>query len=108
MMPKVTDRLVARARRPELQRLWDELFRRMGSSARPVASIRLRSLTRDERVAIADLLGLDRLPPESPKLRTDAIARALGVDELGLRAFIEAQRGPLPNRAADRSRAGSH
>lgn len=91
------------AQRPELDVLWDELARRMGASEAPVTTVTLRGLGDEARRGLADLLGADRLPGSTCRVRTDAVAAALGVDVAGLRGLVEDLRGPLPNRAAVRS-----
>ncbi|HEX9315330.1 MAG TPA: TIGR02679 family protein [Actinomycetota bacterium] len=92
-----------RAQRPELDVLWDELARRMGASDSPVTAVTLRGLGDEARRGLADLLGADRLPGSTCRVRTDAVAAALGVDVAGLRGLVEDLRGPLANRAAVRS-----
>ena len=92
-----------RAQRPELDVLWDELARRMGASESAVTTVTLRGLGAEARRGLADLLGADRLPASTCRVRTDAVAAALGVDLVGLRALVEDLRGPLPNRASVRS-----
>ena len=101
---ELDERLIARARRPALQPLWDELYRRMGSSSRAVASIRLTELTSDERIALTELLGRNRLVDHTLKVSVEHVAKALGIEAAGLRSLVESLRGPLPNRAADREK----
>ena len=91
------------AERRGLTPLWDELARRMGASRRPVAQVTLRSLTAEQRAAIADLLGTDRLPRADCSVSTARVAQAFGLDTLGLRALVEQLRGPLPDRAEART-----
>jgi len=95
--------VVVRAGRAELDPLWDELARRMGASDRPVTAVTLQGLAEGSRRCLADLLGAERLPAPTCRVRTAAVASALGVDADGLRALVEGLRGPLPNRAAQRS-----
>src|SRR4051812_21873402 len=74
----------------------------MAASDRPVSAITLRALDLETRRALADLLGLDRLPSSTCRLRTAAVASALGVESAGLRAVVERMRGPLGNRSSER------
>lgn len=97
-----------RAPRPELDALWDELARRMGASESPVTTVTLRGLGQEARRGLADLLGADRLPGSTCRVRTDAVAAALGMDLAGLRTLVEDLRGPLPNRASLRSAERAH
>jgi uncharacterized protein (TIGR02679 family) len=88
--------------RPELAPVWAELARRFGDGDPPVA-ITLRDLSMGERQAVADLLGLDRLPPATARIRADRLVAAFGVDGVdGLRAAVEAQVGPIVDRRAAR------
>src|SRR6266851_4685676 len=57
----------------------------------------------EARRGLADLLGADRLPASTCRVSTAAVAAALGLDWDGLRGLVEGLRGPLPNRAAQRS-----
>ncbi len=95
--------VVIHAPRPELDALWDELARRMGASEAPVTAVTLRGLGEEARRGLADLLGADRLPASTCRVSTAAVAAALGLDWDGLRGLVEGLRGPLPNRAAQRS-----
>ncbi|MGH9263575.1 MAG: TIGR02679 family protein [Acidimicrobiales bacterium] len=84
--------------RPGLAPVWAELARRFGEGQPPVA-ITLRDLSLSERRAVADLLGLDRLPRETARLRVDRLAAACGVgDRDGLRAMVERRLGPIVDR----------
>jgi uncharacterized protein (TIGR02679 family) len=91
--------------RPELAPVWAELARRFGDGDPPV-SITLRNLSLAERQAVADLLGLDRLPPATARLRVQRLATACGVAGVeGLRALVEAHAGPILDRRAARLEA---
>jgi uncharacterized protein (TIGR02679 family) len=91
--------------RPELAPVWAELARRFGDGDPPVA-ITLRDLSMGQRQALADLLGLDRLPAATARLRVDRLATAFGVAGVdGLRAVVEAQMGPIVDRRAARLEA---
>ncbi|WP_256251844.1 TIGR02679 family protein [Streptomyces sp. yr375] len=75
------------------------------SSGRPVTSVRLGPLDDDEREALADLLGMDRLPDQRPTVRltrlADAVAEAGGGT---VRDLVTQIIGPLDDRAAERRR----
>ena len=88
--------------RPELAPLVDELARRFGEGGVP-STIGLARLPRSSYRALADLLGLDRLPRPSGRIRTQHLADALGMTSLdALRGVVEGLRGPLPDRRAER------
>ena len=93
--------------RPGLAPLVDELARRFSEGA-PPASIALSRLPAATRVAVADLLGLDKVPPASGRLTTRRLSDALGLASIEeLRTAVVAMRGPLPDRRADRLRSQS-
>ena len=93
----------SRLARPELAPVVDELARRYANGDSPVA-VTLRSMPDGTRRALADLLGLDRLPPASWRLAVARLVRAVGLStNHELRAAVEALRGPLPDRRAVRS-----
>lgn len=97
--------MITFARRPELAPVWMELARRFGDGDAPV-SITLRGLSLGQRQAVADLLGMDRLPPATARLRVDRLAAACGVaGTQDLRALVEAQVGPIVDRRAVRAEA---
>ena len=91
--------------RPELAPLWTELRRRfeMGSTVR---TVQLAGLRLEQRAALADLLGLARLPAEQLTIPVskldDALCRVLGY---GARDLVEALSGPLRDRAGERAAA---
>lgn len=88
--------------RPELAPVWAELARRLGDG-RPPVSIILRHLSAGERRALADLLGMDRLPGATMRLRVDRLAAACGTsagDELW--TMVEQRFGPITDRRAAR------
>ncbi|MGW2052754.1 TIGR02679 family protein [Streptomyces sp. NPDC001840] len=90
--------------RPELAPLWRAVHDRL-SSGRPVSRVTLGPLDLAGREALADLLGLDRLPEARTTVtlaRLDAVLReAAGVGQ-DARAVVEAILGPVGDRAADR------
>ncbi|MBP2472504.1 uncharacterized protein (TIGR02679 family) [Crossiella equi] len=71
-------------------------------------SVRVGPLTEEQRIALADLLGLDRLPPEVvtvPVAKLDQVlTEAAGID---LRQAVARFVGPIGDRAADRAAAGA-
>jgi uncharacterized protein (TIGR02679 family) len=91
--------------RPELAPLWGELQTRL-SSGRAVSRITLGPLSDATREALADLLGLDRLPATRTTLTLARLDEALR-DSVGqdARTVTEAVLGPLDNRASARERA---
>lgn len=94
----------ARASHPGLEPLWAELARRYSASDRPVASVLLRDLPEPSRAALADLLGLDRLPGSTYRVRVVDVARSLGLDgDERMRSLVEDLVGPLGNRALARA-----
>jgi uncharacterized protein (TIGR02679 family) len=96
----------ARARfdRPDLAPLWRALRHRLERSSEPVRQLRVGPLSPDQRVALADLLGLDRLPDETLSVRVDRLDAVLLQSPAGLdsRGVVEAIGGPLRDRAGER------
>ncbi|WP_230423601.1 TIGR02679 family protein [Streptomyces radicis] len=88
--------------RPELALLWRAVHARL-SSGRPVSRVTVGPLDVDARQALADLLGLDRLPRPRATVTLARLDEALR-DSVGAdaRAVVEAILGPLGDRAADR------
>ncbi|WP_329219639.1 TIGR02679 family protein [Streptomyces sp. NBC_01485] len=89
---------------PRLRPLWQAVHDRL-SSGRPVSGVRLGPLDDDEREALADLLGMDRLPDQRPTVRLtrleDAVAEAGGGT---VRDLVTQVIGPLGDRDAERRR----
>ncbi|MGW0948116.1 TIGR02679 family protein [Streptomyces sp. NPDC002623] len=91
-------------RRPELRPLWHTVHSRL-SSGRPVTRVRLGPLDEAQREALADLLGLDRLPDPRPAVSLARLEEA--VTELSGRTVRETVTelvGPLDDRASERRR----
>ena len=88
---------------PELAPLWRAVHERL-SSGRPVSRVRLGPLTVGQREALADLLGLARLPDECPVVTLAALDDALGGS---VRDVVAGLVGPLGDRAGERSRAAA-
>ena len=89
--------------RPDLGPLWTEMRRRFEAGGE-VRTVRLCGLTASQRSALADLLGLARLPPERATVTVgrvdDAVRRGCG---LGVRELLERLHGPLRDRAGERA-----
>ncbi|MFE2558364.1 TIGR02679 family protein [Streptomyces sp. NPDC059352] len=91
-------------RRPELRSLWETVHDRL-SSGRPVTRVRLGPLDDAQREALADLLGLDRLPDARPSVALarleEAVAELCGRT---VREVITELVGPPADRATERRR----
>ncbi|MGH3985081.1 MAG: TIGR02679 family protein [Pseudonocardiaceae bacterium] len=95
--------------RPELRALWTELRRRFEAAGDgEVRTVRLAGLGPAERSALADLLGLTRLPGEPATVAVarvdEAVRRGCG---LGARELTERLHGPLRDRPAERAAAAA-
>ncbi|HEV7452052.1 MAG TPA: TIGR02679 family protein [Pseudonocardiaceae bacterium] len=95
--------------RPELAALWTELRRRFEATGDgEVRTVRLARLDPTERSALADLLGLARLPGEPATVTVaridEAMRRGCG---LGARELTERLHGPLRDRPAERAAAAA-
>lgn len=91
-------------RRLELRPLWQAVHDRL-STGRPVTRVRPGPLDDRERAALADLLGMERLPdacPSVPLARLDEAATELCGRTV--REFVTELIGPLADRAAERRR----
>lgn len=102
--PRLPLGLVERAGVPALAPLFDELARRLGTSERPVRQVRLHGLDVRQREALADLLGLARLPGPVATVSTTSLCAALRIDEPALHRLVAVLRGPIGNRADARAR----
>lgn len=73
-----------------------------------MSRIKVGPLTEEQRQALADLLGLDRLPPESATVAVarldEVLAEAVG---LPLREVVTRLVGPIGDRAGERSKAAA-
>jgi uncharacterized protein (TIGR02679 family) len=88
---------------PALAPIVDELARRLGEGRGMPARITLRRLSDDTRRAIADLLGVARLPPADTRVEVARLTDALGIsDQDDLRKVVARLHGPLEDRAAER------
>jgi uncharacterized protein (TIGR02679 family) len=98
-----TERAAARLARPELDPVVDELLRRLGESSATPVKLTLRGLQPEARAALADLLGMARLPPVDSRLDVGRLAGALGLsDRESVRIVVETLRGPVRDRRAER------
>ncbi|WP_255307960.1 TIGR02679 family protein [Streptomyces marincola] len=91
-------------RRPALLPLWRAVHERV-SAGRPVTRVRLGPLDDDQREALADLLGLDRLPGARPSVPLARVEEA--VTELcgrSVREVVTELIGPVEDRAGERRR----
>ncbi|MFJ7906988.1 TIGR02679 family protein [Kitasatospora sp. NPDC096204] len=89
---------------PELRPLWSAVHDRL-STGRPVSRVRSGPLGDAGREALADLLGLDRLPGAEPTIPL-AVLEAAVMDACGrpVREAVAAILGPIDDRAAERRR----
>ncbi len=89
---------------PELLPLWQAVHSRL-SSGRPVNRVRIGPLDGRQQAALADLLGLARLPGERPSVSLAALDQVLA-DSVGCGAsqVVTELIGPLGDRAGDRER----
>jgi uncharacterized protein (TIGR02679 family) len=85
--------------------LWQVIHGRL-SSGRPVTRVRVGPLDLEQRTALADLLGLARLPGDYATVQLQLVDQVL-IDSVGMsaRAVVEQLIGPVTDRAADRARA---
>lgn len=88
-----------------LDGLLRECHRRL-ATGKPVASVRLGQLDRAQQDAIADLLGLARLPSAGAKVRLEDVAAAVErLSGVPLREALIHKYGPIGDRVADRAQA---
>ena len=91
----------------ELAPLWRAIHARL-SSGRPVSRIKVGPLDPGQQTALADLLGLARLPGQyatvSFQLVDEVLADSVGV---GANAVVSQLIGPVADRAGDRARANA-
>ncbi|MFF2660065.1 TIGR02679 family protein [Kitasatospora sp. NPDC058032] len=89
---------------PELRPLWSAVHDRL-STGRPVSRVRSGPLDDAGREALADLLGLDRLPGTEPTIPLAGLDHAV-LDACGrpVRDVVALILGPIHDRAAERER----
>jgi uncharacterized protein (TIGR02679 family) len=92
---------------PELAPLWKAVHSRL-SSGRPVGRVRMGPLNAGQQAALADLLGLPRLPGERPSVSLATLDHVL-VEAVGIpaREVVAMLIGPLGDQAGDRERAAA-
>jgi uncharacterized protein (TIGR02679 family) len=95
---------VPRAVDARLLPLWRAVHDRL-SSGQSVSSIKVGAWDADQREALADLLGLDRVPPVGAKLPMAKLELALAATGRDLRSTVEELLGPLDDRKARQARA---
>ncbi|MEU1466360.1 TIGR02679 family protein [Streptomyces sp. NPDC005727] len=89
-------------RRPELRSLWHMVHSRL-SSGRPITRVRLGPLDEAQREALADLLGLDRLPDPHPTVSLARLEEAVTeLSGFSVRETVTQLVGPLHDRATER------
>ncbi|HEX6472473.1 MAG TPA: TIGR02679 family protein [Streptosporangiaceae bacterium] len=88
--------------RADLRPLWAEVRRRLEEADGPVRSVRVPLRTDGERAALADLLGMSKLPGDGVTVRMDRLDAVLGEVGLDSRTVVEAIAGPLRPLAAQR------
>lgn len=90
--------------RSGLRRLWPEVRDRLERLGGARGTVRLEGLEEDERRALADLLGLSKLPDGELRIRLDRLDRALRESRFGidLRTAMEVLGGPLRDRPGER------
>jgi len=87
---------------PALAPLWSAVHERL-SSGRPVRRVRVGPLNDEHRAALADLLGMDRLPGEFLSVSVPALDEILRESVgAGVRDVVSELVGPLGDRAAER------
>lgn len=91
--------------RPELARLWPEVRVRMESLGDARGTVRLAGAEDGERRAVADLLGLAKLPAGDVRIRLDRLDQALRASRfgVGLRTAMTLLGGPLCDRTGERA-----
>jgi uncharacterized protein (TIGR02679 family) len=90
--------------RPGLRRLWPEVRDRLERLGGARGTVRLEGLDDTERLAMADLLGLPRLPEKELRVGLDRLDRVLRESRFGvdLRTAMEILGGPLRDRPGER------
>jgi uncharacterized protein (TIGR02679 family) len=92
---------------PELAPLWQAVHNRL-SSGRPVSRVRFGPLDGRQQAALADLLGISKMPGEYPVVSlpelNQILTEAVGAET---REVVTRLIGPLGDRAGDRERAAA-
>ena len=88
--------------RPALQVIWREYARRLNRGDQP-ETLTLNNLSTDEQQALADLLGMDRLPGQTMRLSVKRLCKACRVDNTDpFYGLAEQVAGPIVNRKLER------
>ncbi len=82
---------------PGLAPVWLAVHKRL-STGQPVSRVSVGPLTDEQREALADLLGLDRLPARKLTISLARLEQVVGED---IREVVTAQVGPLGNRTEE-------
>lgn len=90
-------------RRAALMPIWQSVHDRL-SSGRPVSRVRVGPLDDAQQSAVADLLGLDRLPGKEYVISVSKLHSALAEAGTDLPSVLTAVIGPIGDRAAERER----
>jgi hypothetical protein len=91
-------------RHTALMPMWQSVHDRL-SSGRAVSRVRVGPLDDAQQSALADLLGLDRLPGEDYVIPLSKLHSALAEAGTDLPSVVTAVVGPIGDRAAERERA---
>jgi Protein of unknown function N-terminus (DUF3323) len=92
---------------PELAPLWQAAHDRL-SSGRPVSRVRFGPLDSLQQAALADLLGIGRMPGEYPTVSLSELDQILAESVgAGTREVVTRLIGPLGDRAGDRKRTAA-
>lgn len=93
-------------RRHDLRPLWQSVHDRL-SSGRPIKKIRIGPLDEKQQAAMADLLGLDRLPAPHCTISLADLETVLTEAGTDLSTVVAAIIGPIIDRAAERDQAAA-
>lgn len=102
--------LLAYLEQPALARLWAAARTKVETLGRVGGAVRLDAATREEREAVAGLLGLPKLPPENLSARLDRVDAALSGSRfaIDLPTALTRLGGPLRDLPAERRRRREH
>jgi hypothetical protein len=91
--------------RPELRRLWTEARGRVEQLGSPRGTVLFTGASEAERRAVADLLGLPKVPTGALRIRLDHLDRILRASRFAvdLRTALELLDGPLRDHVGERA-----